>query len=199
MCHLLVRARSLRVLSGPTRQEPAAIGELMLILNLDCHRNIRVVGDTSRGVAGIALVKRPTSSGGCTVVLVVERWQVLPVLEHQRTLMTALLAGIDVVIVLVLHWRMLLLQLPLMLLHLLCATCIVSHVVEVHLLLNVHVVLGRGSLLLGLNHHLVTTHGLIRVDSVLVAVLDMLAAHGLAAIVHQEVALVMLPVLLVAA
>ena len=132
-------------------------------------------------------------------MLVVERWEVLPVLEHQRTLVAALLVGIDVVIVLVLNLLVLLLQLPLMLLHLLRTTGIVSHVVQVHLLLNVHVVLGRGSLLLGLDHHLVAAHRLIRVDSVRVAVLNMLATHGLVAIVHQEVALVVLSVLLVAA
>ena len=111
--------------------------------------------------------------------------------------MAALLVRVDVVIVLVLN--LLLLQLPLMLLHLLRTTGIVPHVVQVHLLLNVHVVLGRGPLLLCLNHHLVAAYRLIRIDGVRVAVLNMLATHCLIAVVHQEVALVVLSVLLVAA
>lgn len=118
-------------------------------------------------------------------------------LEDQRTLVAALLARVYVLIVLVLH--LLLLHLPLVLLHLLRSTGIITHVVQVHLLLDVHVVLGGGTLLLRLDHHLVATYWLIRVHSVRVPVLRMLPVHGLAVIVHEEVALVVLRVLLVAA
>lgn len=116
-------------------------------------------------------------------------------LEDQRTLVAALLARVYVLIVLVLH--LLLLHLPLVLLHLLRSTGIITHVV--HLLLDVHVVLGGGTLLLRLNHHLVAAYWLIRVHSVRISVLGMLPAHGRAAVVHEEVALVVLRVLLVAA
>ena len=61
-------------------------------------------------------------------------------LEHQWALVTALLVRIHVVVVLVLKLLMLLLQLALVLLHLLSTAGVVSHVVQVHLLLNVHVV-----------------------------------------------------------
>lgn len=132
-------------------------------------------------------------------MLIVERRQILPVLEHQRALVTALLVGIHIVVVLVLNLLMLLLQLSLVLLHLLSAAGVVSHVVQVHLLLNVDIVFRGGTLLLGLHHHLVASNGLIWIDSVWVAVLHMLPTHRLIAVIHQQMSLVMLPVLLVAA
>lgn len=52
--------------------------------------------------------------------------------------MAPLLAGVDIFVVLVLH--LLLLQLSLVLLHLLGTTSIVSHIIQVHLLLDVNVV-----------------------------------------------------------
>ena len=62
-------------------------------------------------------------------------------LKNQWTFMTALLTRIHIVIVLVLlNLLVLLLHLPLVLLHLLCTTRIVAHVVQVHLLLNIYIV-----------------------------------------------------------
>lgn len=71
-------------------------------------------------------------------MLIVQRRQVLSVFQHQRALMAPLLAGVDIFVVLVLH--LLLLQLSLVLLHLLGTTSIVSHIIQVHLLLDVNVV-----------------------------------------------------------
>jgi len=63
-------------------------------------------------------------------------------LSDERTLMASLTLWIDVVVVLVLDLLVLLLQLSLVLLHLLGSTgMVVSMVVQVHLLLDVDVVL----------------------------------------------------------
>lgn len=111
--------------------------------------------------------------------------------------MTALLVRVDIVVVLVLDLLVLLLQLSLVLLHLLSSIRIVPHVVHIHL--DVHIVLRRGPLLLCCHHHLVRADRLVRIHSVGVAILNMLPTHWLAVIIHEEVALVMLTVLLVTA
>lgn len=62
-------------------------------------------------------------------------------LQNQRTLMTALLVRVDIVVlVILLHLLVLLLHLPLVLLHLLSSAGVVAHVVQVHLLLDVDIV-----------------------------------------------------------
>ena len=134
-------------------------------------------------------------------MLIVQRREILTVLENQRTFMTPLLIGVDIVIVLVLlHLLVLLLHLPLVLLHLLRTTRIIPHVVQVHLLLNVNIVLGRSSLLLGLHHHLVTTsHWLVWIHRIGIRVLSMLATHLLPIPIHHKMALVALTILLIAA
>lgn len=113
--------------------------------------------------------------------------------------MAALLARVDIVVVLVLHLLVLLLQLSRVLLHLLRTGGIVAHVVQIHLLLNVDVVLGGCSLLLCLDHHLMASCRLVRIDRIRVRVLSMLTAHWLCSVVHQEVPLIVLSILLVAA
>lgn len=112
--------------------------------------------------------------------------------------MATLFARVDIIVVLVLHLLVLLLQLSRVLLHLLCAGGIVSHVVQIHLLLNVDVVLGRRSLLLRLHHHLMASCGLVRIDCIRVRVLRMLTTHRLCSVIHQEVPLIVLSILLVA-
>ena len=85
-------------------------------------------------------MKRLTGTRSRTIMLVVECRQILPVLEHQRTLMiTSMLVGIYIIILLVLNllsiitvvlWM--LLELSLMLPHLLLsATGVVPHVVQI--------------------------------------------------------------------
>lgn len=115
--------------------------------------------------------------------------------------MGALLVWVDIVIVLVLlHLLVLLLHLPLVLLHLLGSIRIVAYVVQVHLLLDVDVVLGGGSLLLCLHHHLVTAaHGLVRIDCIGIGILLMLSIHLLPRVIHHEMTLITLIILLVAA
>lgn len=111
--------------------------------------------------------------------------------------MATLLTRVDIIVVLVLHLLVLLLQLSRVLLHLLRTGPIVAHVVQVHLLLNVDVVLGGCALLLCLHHHLMAACRLVRIHGIWVRVLGVLAAHWLGSVVHQEVALVVLPILLV--
>ena len=119
-------------------------------------------------------------------------------LADQRTLMAALFARVDIIVVLVLHLLVLLLKLSRVLLHLLCAGAIVPHVVQIHLLLNVDIVLGGRSLLLRLDHHLMASCRLVRIDCIRVRVLRVLATHWLCSIIHQEVPLIVLSILLVA-
>ena len=115
--------------------------------------------------------------------------------------MASLLIRINIIIMLILHLLVLLLQLSLVLLHLLGATSIISHVIQVHLLLNVDIVLRRRSLLLRLHHHLVScADWLVWIDSIWVLVLSMLAAHLLSLIIHKQMPwLIMLSVLLITA
>ena len=126
-------------------------------------------------------------------------------------MITSMLVGIYIIILLVLNllsiitvvlWM--LLELSLMLLHLLLsATGVVPHVVQVHLLLDVHIVFRRCSLLFCLHHHLVAADWLVGVDGVGIAV-DVaglvMIIHGrasrmmadLVALIHQELALMIL-------
>lgn len=144
MDHLLMRPRSVGVLPGATRQEPTAIRKLVLVLDLYGHRHARVVGDAPRraALARAALVERARGARGRTVVLVIKRWQVLAMFEHQRALMVAtMFVWIHIIIVLILYVLGMLVVRVVLLRHLaLLPGGIVLHILHVHLLLYVYIV-----------------------------------------------------------
>ena len=145
-------ARDLRVLPRPRIQKAstitAHIGELALTLvDLDSHWNTTVVGHTPTPIYS-ALRLRPSILVATlrTIRLIIERRQVLPVLDDHRRLMATQLLWVDLVALLVLLVLLLLVHVLLLLLHLLLP-------LRIHLLLYIHVVLRRCPLLLGLPHY----------------------------------------------
>ena len=167
---LVVRAGRLRVLSGTSRQESATISKLMLITDLDRHRHLGVVRVAARRASVVLrctsrrLVLRGATAGTGAIMLVVERGQILAVLQHKWALHVLLRVHPVIVVVLLMIVACLHLVVAVRMVMLLSlavrSTGVASgllpstRVVHVHLLLNVHVVLRRRPLLLARDEQL---------------------------------------------
>ena len=150
--------RSLRVLATTPWQEATPISEMLTILNLDCHGDAAVVGNTSRAAF------RPTPP--MLALIILQTWQILPMFLHHRALMTIFHRVNIIILVVLLLLNQLLLLLELLLL-LLVGT------VGVDLLLDVNVDFRGSSLLFSrLNDQLVIVRRACRIDLTAVHITD---------------------------